>query len=104
MSYSTMERMVLDAVKGTPTVAPSKTSHFQIGGRAQTPARVYEVDSSLSESGSDSNAQTGAKSSDGMGGSSFYGESDSATEMTLISGTFKQTYFFHKRSSNCTTN
>ena len=90
MSYSTMERMVLDAVKGTPTVAPSKTSHFQIRGRAQTPARRYEVDSSMSESGSDSNAQTGVESSDGMGGSSFYGESDSATEMALISGTFKQ--------------
>ena len=90
ISYSTMERMVLDAVKGTPTVALPKTSHFQIIGRAQTPARGYEVDSSMSESGSDSNAQTGAESSDGMGGSSFNGEGDSATEISLISGTFKQ--------------
>ena len=37
LSYSTMEKMVVDAVKGKPTVAPSKTSHFLINNRAQTP-------------------------------------------------------------------
>ena len=36
-SFSTMERMVLDAVRGKPTVAPSRTVHFYSGRRAQTP-------------------------------------------------------------------
>ena len=32
MSYNTMERMVIDAVKGTPTAALSQTDHFRIRG------------------------------------------------------------------------
>ena len=90
MSYSTMERMVLDAVRGTPAVAPSRTAHFQSRGRAQTPARRYGDESSMSETDSDPNTQTGADSSGGTGESSFLGESDSATEMALISETFRQ--------------
>ena len=39
MSHSTMERMILDAVRGSPTTAPSRTSHFRSGVRAQTPFR-----------------------------------------------------------------
>ena len=91
MSFSTMERMVLDAVRETPTVAPSKTDRFRSRGRAQTPARGHEEDSSMSETDSDPNARTGGESSDDMGKSSFFGESDSATKMALISETFKQT-------------
>ena len=33
-SFSSMERMVNDAVRGKPTVAPSRTAHFYSGRRA----------------------------------------------------------------------
>ena len=36
-SFSAMERMVIDAVRGKPTVTPSRTAHFYSGRRAQTP-------------------------------------------------------------------
>ena len=102
MSYSTMDRMVLDAVRGTPAVAPSKTAqdNFQSRGRAQTPARGYGDDSSMSETDSDPKTQTGVDSSGGTGESSFLGESDSATEMALISETFKQTPTLPQASSS----
>ena len=53
MSYSTMERMVIDAVKGAPTTAPSRTAHFRSRDRAQTPGPMDESGSSLSESESE---------------------------------------------------
>ena len=55
-----------------------------------TPARGYGDDSSMSETDSDPNTQTGVDSSGGTGESPFLGKSDSATEMALISETFKQ--------------
>ena len=45
-SFSTMERMVIDAVRGKPTVAPSRTGHFYSGRRAQTPGPGSAEDSS----------------------------------------------------------
>ena len=36
-SFSTMQRMVIDAVRGSPTVVPSRTAHFKTKGRCQTP-------------------------------------------------------------------
>ena len=92
LSYSTMEKMVVDAVKGKPTVAPSKTSHFLIKNRAQTPGRWDQSDQSSSEAEYDSNADSRAltpTSAGDTGGSSFEGESDSATEMALISATLR---------------
>ena len=90
-SFNTMERMVLDAVRGTPTALPSRTSHFQLKGRAQTPGPGSQSDS---ESDSDllgtASDQSGS-SSDDTGGASFYEETDSATEMDLITKSFKQT-------------
>ena len=50
LSYSTVERMVNDAVEGRPTTAPSKTAHFRSRGRAQTPVRGDIGDSSATES------------------------------------------------------
>ena len=44
----------------------------------------------MCETDSDPNAQTGVDSSDGMCESSFLGANDCATEMSLISETFKQ--------------
>ena len=45
-----MGRMVIDAVKGMPTSAPSRTEHFRSRTRASTPFRVVESDSSDAES------------------------------------------------------
>ena len=90
MSYSTMGKMVVDAVRGKPTVAPSKTSHFLIRNRAQTPGRWDQNDQSSSEAEYDSSADSRAltpTSAGDTGDSSFEGESDSATEMALISAT-----------------
>ena len=92
LSYSTMERMVVDAVKGKPTVAPSKRSHFLIKNRAQTPGRWDQTDQSSSEAEYDSNADSRAitpTSAGDTGNSSFEGESASATEMALISATVR---------------
>ena len=80
MSYSTMERMVTDAVEGTPTTAPSNSAHFRSRGRAQTPVRGDLGDSSATKSDSYIDAETGIESSDEAGDTSFHGESDSATE------------------------
>ena len=90
MSHSTMERMILDAVRGRPTIAPSRTNHFK--SRAQTPFRCVDSDSSDAETGDspfiDSEDQT-TTDYGGLGDSSSFGESDSAGEMALISATFK---------------
>ena len=45
-SISTMERKIIDAVRGSPTVAPSRTAYFQSKGRCQTPMRRAPSDSS----------------------------------------------------------
>ena len=89
-----MERTVTSAVRGKPTTAPSRTAHFHSRGRAQTTGRRTEPDSSASESDQETFAgtrATGASSSEDVGDSSFDGESDSPTEMALISDTFKYT-------------
>ena len=92
MFYSTMERMILDAVRGSPTIAPSRTSHFQLGARAQTPYRYADSDSSDAESGRlpvvDSEGQSATDYGE-LGNSSTFGESDSAGGMALISATFE---------------
>ena len=38
-SYATMERMVIDAVRGKPTTVLSRTAELQTRGRAKTPGR-----------------------------------------------------------------
>ena len=92
MSYNTMERMVTDAVKGTPTTAPSRTDHFRIRSRAATPFRHADSDSSDAECSVPTTAGTDtSKTTDQgeLGDSSAFGESDSAEEMALISASFK---------------
>ena len=91
MSYTTMERMVLDAVKGTPTVAPSRTSHFQTRVRAPTPFGCSE--SSDDETDNLTGACPLAGSSSGAEGtdtSAGFEDSDSSGEMALITETFKK--------------
>ena len=93
-SFSTMERMVIDAVRGSPTVAPSRTAHFLSKGRCQTPMRRAPGDSSETESEGEGAAAVTRQpdsSSEGTGESSYYEESDSATEMDLITRCFKKT-------------
>ena len=89
-----MERMVVDAVRGKPTAAPSRTAHFYSGRRAQTAETGCAGDSS----GSDTEGEATLKdkdpepsSSGETGDSSYYGESDSATEMDLIIKSLKRT-------------
>ena len=93
-SFTTMERMVIDAVRGAPAVAPSCTAHFHSRGRAQTPGPGVTSDSSESEI--DNEAMTTVRlreysDSAGAGNSSYYEENDSATEMALITKSFKET-------------
>ena len=71
MSHSTMERMILDAVRGRPTIAPSRTNHFK--SRAQTPFRCVDSDSRDAETEDQTTTDYG-----GLGDSSSFGESDSA--------------------------
>ena len=90
-SFSPMERMVLDAVRGTPTALQSCTSHFQLRGRAQTPGPRSQSDSETDSDHPGTASDQPGSSADDTGGSSFYEETDSATEMDLISKSFKQT-------------
>ena len=87
MSYDTLERMVLDAVRGKPATAPSRTAHFYKRSRAATPFRELSSDSSDVEEGGVSNTDShGHDSTDlgEVGDSSSFGESDSAGKMALI--------------------
>ena len=93
-SFSTMEQIVTDSVRGKPTVTPSRTAHFYSVRRAQTPGPGNLEDSS----GSDTEGEATLKSKDTelsssgeTGDSSYYGESDNATEMDLIIKSFKRT-------------
>ena len=93
-SVSTMERMVIDAVRGKPTVAPSRTAPFYSGRRAQTPGPGNAGDSSGSDKEGEATLRgkdTELSSSGETGDSSYYGKSDSATEMDLIPKSFKRT-------------
>ena len=92
MSYNTLERMVIDAIKGTPTTAPSRTDHFRIKARASTPFRHSESDSSDAEGSAPLFAESDAPETTDhgeLGHSSTFGESDSAGEMALISASFR---------------
>ena len=78
-----MERMVLDAVRGTPTALPSRTSHFQLKRRAQTPGPGSQSDSETESDPKGTASDQLGSSSDDTCDASFYEETDSATEMDL---------------------
>ena len=93
MSYTTMERMVLDAVKGTPTAVPSRSDQLRLRARAATPFRVPESDSGDVESAAldDLRLETSdSGESCTLGDISIPEESDSSGEMALISQSFKE--------------
>ena len=82
-----MEKMVLDAVRVKPAKVPSRTAHFYKRSRAATPFRELSSDSSDMEEGGVSNTDSHIHDSTELGeagGSSSFGESDSAGEMALI--------------------
>ena len=95
MSYTTMEKMVLGAVRGAPVTAESRTDHFKIRHRAQTPhPRDFSDVSDGSQSNDDSGPGTDStgdpitESEDGVFDS--HNETDSSAEMALISRAFKE--------------
>ena len=73
MSYTTMKKMVLGAVRGAPVTAESRTDHFKIRNRAQTPHPRHLSESSDgtrgehdSGPGTDSTGEHHTESEDGV--------------------------------------
>ena len=93
-SFTTMEKMVLGAVRGAPTTAESRTDHFRSRHRTQTPHP--RMDSDTSEGGTESDSCSGppvprsSGTSAGEDMSTSYGESDSAAGMALIAESFQK--------------
>ena len=88
-----MERMVLDAVKGTPTAVPSRTDQLLLKARASTPFRVPDSDSSDAETATIDGPRletSDSGESRTLGDISTPDESDSAGEMDLITQSFKK--------------
>ena len=87
LTYTTMEKMILDALKGQPTTSQPRTDHFRLRTRAQTPARGDSNDFSFeSESGSELPRHSiSGQISDNV---TSCEESDGATEMALIAASF----------------
>ena len=95
MSYRAMEKMVLGAVRGAPVTAESRTGHFKIRHRAQTPhprdlSDISDGSQSNDDSGpgTDSFGDPNTESEDGVFDSP--NETDSSAEMALISRAFKE--------------
>ena len=91
MTCSTMERMVIGAVRGTPATAPSRTEKFQIRTRPSTPGSNLPAGSSsegtLAEVGSGYESQTDMSLLQDVSDFLDPNESDSPTEMVLINQT-----------------
>ena len=94
MTYTTMEQMVIGAVKGTPATAPSRTGKFRTRVRAQTPRPQQAAGSSseefLTDPGQDSEASGDFSALLEVGGISKPDDSDSSGEMTLTAYSFKR--------------
>ena len=92
-----MERMVIAAVKGTPATAPSRTKHFLIRTRAQTPKPMQSGNSSseevITDPGQDSEACGDFSALLEVGDISMPENSDSSGEMALIADTFRKSAF-----------
>ena len=96
MSYETMERMVIGAVKGAPITSESKTGHFKLRRRAQTPGPGQQRDSSdssqdTSHFGFGTDTSEEASSDKEERGIDSFNDSDSSGEMALISQAFGET-------------
>ena len=98
--------MILNAVNGKPTTAPSRIEHFRTRARASTQYRELESNSSESEGGAGKFADSEAPNTTDhgeLGDSSSFGESDSAGEMALISASFKSVAASHPSGLVATT-
>ena len=97
MSYSTMEQMVIGAVRGAPVTSSARTDHFKIRPRAQTPAPGLQSDSEDSSraeycSGSGTDTSEGSSAGQESGGLESFNDTDSSGEMALISQAFKEPF------------
>ena len=97
MSFTAMEQMVIGAVRGAPVTSSSRTDHFRVRPRAQTPGpglHSDSEDSSRSENFPESGTDTSAGSSSGQEdrGLESSNDTDSSREMALISQAFKEPF------------
>ena len=94
MTCTTMERMVIGAVKGSPATAPSRSGQFRIRARAQTPRPQQAGGSSseefLTDPGQDSEASGDFSALLEVGGISMPDDSDSSGEIASIADSFKR--------------
>ena len=89
LTYSTMEKMVLDALKGKPTSKQSCTDRFRVRDRAQTHGPEGSSGSSF-EFASESNFPGQVDTELWHESVASCKESDEATEMALISASFEK--------------
>ena len=97
MTCTTMERMVIGAVAGTPATVPSRTNKFLIRTRASTSKPSEETGSSseglVTEQGSGSEDHRGASLLQDVSDIPNLDDSDCSTEMALIEQTLRRTTF-----------
>ena len=89
LTYNTMEKMVLDAVRGQPTTSQSCTDHFRYRTKSQTPGRGARSDSSF-ETESESEVSGRPLPEVALERITSCEESDGATETALISLSFQK--------------
>ena len=95
MTCTTMERMVIGAVKGTPVTAPSRTEKFRTRTRAPSPGSNRQVGSSSDELsvdlGSQPSPQLDLSTLQDVSGLSYLEDSDSSMERLLIDRVYNKT-------------
>ena len=88
MTCTTMERMVIGAVKRTPVTAPSRTENFRTRARAPSPGSNRQAGSSSDELsvdlGSQPSPQLDLSTLQDVSGLSYLEDSDSSMERLLI--------------------
>ena len=95
MTCTTMERMVIGAVKGTPVTAPSRTEKFRTRARAPSPGSNRQAGSSSDELsvdlGSQPSPQLDLSTLQDVSGLSYPEDSDSSMERLLIDRVYNKT-------------
>ena len=88
MSCTTMEQMVIGAVRGAPITSKPRTDHFKIGPGHQSEFSDSYHDEASSGSGTDTSG--GASTSRADRELDSFNDSDSSAELALISQAFKE--------------
>ena len=95
MTCTTMERMVIGAVKGTPVNAPSRTEKFRTRARAPSPGSNRQAGSSSDELsvdlGSQPSPQLDLSTLQDVSSLSYLEDSDSSMERLLIDRVYNKT-------------